>query len=369
MKNLVQHIESLIIKHECVIVPGLGGFITYRDRAIVRNNRLYAPTQRIRFNSLLTYHDGLLAEAYMQNRHITYAEALEAIKTDVEQITTSLKAGNTVLFGRIGSLSLSDGNITLRNNDCKFLPENIGLPVIQLKQLVSTQPTNTITINIPKSSSNTLRYVASIAIIFLITIFIPNPIIQNTQQASLAFDSLPNILDYRLQFSDKEQVINYSTEIDQSNDQHDINEIQNIENNPIITQQNTITILETEIITETIDSKSSTDITNQTNTTKETYNSEKETDNSEKKSEQSNKSKHSSQKYHLIIASLTSLEDAEKYIDNHTRFNQSDLEIIESNGKYRISAVRFDKYKEAIEYLNEIRNNDSSSRKAWILCK
>ena len=127
MKNLAQHIESLIIKHECVIVPGLGGFLTYRDRAIVRNNRLYAPTERIRFNSLLTYQDGLLAEAYMRDRNIGYTEALDAINTEVEQIKKSLNGGSPILFGRIGALSLSaENNIMLLNSNPKFLPENIG---------------------------------------------------------------------------------------------------------------------------------------------------------------------------------------------------------------------------------------------------
>ena len=83
MKNLAQYIEELIIRHECVIVPSLGGFVTYRDKAAVRNNLFYAPTERIRFNPLLTYHDGLLAEAYMRDRNIGYSEALNAINADV----------------------------------------------------------------------------------------------------------------------------------------------------------------------------------------------------------------------------------------------------------------------------------------------
>ena len=118
MKNLAQYIEELIIQHECVIVPGLGGFVTYRDKASIRNNRLYAPSQKVRFNHLLTYQDGLLAEAYMQDRHINYTTALEAIKADVEQITTSLNLGNTFILGRIGDLSLSTNNtIILKNED------------------------------------------------------------------------------------------------------------------------------------------------------------------------------------------------------------------------------------------------------------
>ena len=312
MKNLVQHIESLIIKHECVIVPGLGGFLTYRDHAIVRNNRLYAPTQRIRFNSLLTHHDGLLAEAYMQDRHISYTEALEAIRTDVEHITTSLRSGNTFLFGRIGSLSLTDGNITLRDNDCKFLPENIGLPVVQLKQLASAQPANTITINIPQASSNVLRYVASIAIIFLITLFIPNPIANDTQRASLSFDSLRNIKS--IEISD-ESVVNSDKNIE-INEENVVNSNESVENNSsLLTPHSSLN------------------------------------------------------KYHLIIASLTSREDAEEYIANHTQFDRTQLQIIESNGKYRISAAGFSKYKEALEYADSIRDNIPTAQKAWILCK
>ena len=305
MKNLAQYIEELIIRHECVIVPNLGGFITYCDKAIVRNNMFYAPTERIRFNSLLTYHDGLLAEAYMRDRNIGYSEALNAIATEVEQIKKSLNSGNTVLFGRIGALSLSaENNITLLNSNPKFLPENIGLPVVHLKQLASAEPTNTITINIPQTSTNALRYVASIAIIFLITLFIPNQTNNNTQHASISFDSLRSI-----------KSIEYSEESVENSDE-------SVENNSsVLTPQSSLE------------------------------------DNS------------SLNKYHLIIASLTSREDAEEYIANHTQFDRTQLQIIESKGKYRISAAGFNKYKDALQYMDSIRNDVPIAQKAWIMCR
>lgn len=305
MKNLAQYIEELIIRHECVIVPNLGGFITYCDKAIVRNNMFYAPTERIRFNSLLTYHDGLLAEAYMRDRNIGYSEALNAIATEVEQIKKSLNSGNTVLFGRIGALSLSaENNITLLNSNPKFLPENIGLPVVHLKQLASAEPTNTITINIPQTSTNALRYVASIAIIFLITLFIPNQTDNNTQRASISFDSLRSI-----------KSIEYSEESVENSDE-------SVENNSsVLTPQSSLE------------------------------------DNS------------SLNKYHLIIASLTSREDAEEYIANHTQFDRTQLQIIESKGKYRISAAGFNKYKDALQYMDSIRNDVPIAQKAWIMCR
>ena len=313
MKNLAQYIEELLIQHECVIVPNLGGFVTYRDKAYIRNNRLYAPAQRVRFNQLLTYHDGLLAEAYMRDRNISYSEALNAINTDVEQIKKSLNNGNTILFGRIGALSLSaDNTIIFKNEDCKFLPENIGLPVVNLKQLTTqSNNDNTITLNIPRASSNIIRYAAMLIVVFIFSLLIPTPVTDATHEASF----------YKVKITDNR-------------------------------------VLSTSSI-ESIDSINSINSIDSINTTKpqKTLNSKLSTSNSSLK------------KYHLIIASLTSQADAEEYIAHHTHFDRSQLIIIESKGKYRISATGFNKYKDAIQYMDSIRNDVPSARKAWIMCK
>jgi hypothetical protein len=306
----------------------------------------------------------------MQDRHISYTEALEAIKSDVEQITSSLKTGNTFLFGRIGALSLVDGNITLRDNDCKFLPENIGLPIVQLKQL-ETQNNNTITLNVPRTTNHTLRYVASIAVIMLITLFIPNPINEHSQRASLALDSISRILisDYRLQFlnstSTTDDVVQLTTYNESESDIQvtTYNDETTSNDETVTTQIETISHEEPLIETESKD-----EIVENTEVVKEI----KEVENPAKSQvvEKEKKTSNSTQnRYHLIIASFTSIEDAEKYISRHTHFDQSQLEIIESNGKYRVSAESFSKYKEAIQYVDSVRNEVPAAKKAWILCK
>ena len=301
MKNFAQHIESLLIQHECVIVPGLGGFVTYRDKASIRNNRLYAPAQRVRFNHLLTYHDGLLAEAYMQDRHIGYTTALKAIKTDVEQITTSLNSGNTFILSRIGALSLSaDNTVILKNEDCKFLPENIGLPVVNLKQRAAKASTdNTITLNIPRASSNVIRYAAMLIVVFVFSLLIPTPVTDTTHEASFY---KVKITDNRVQMTDNTS---------------------DLSNLPQEQKDSTLLIPHS-----SLDSR-----------------------------------------YHLIIASLTSQAEAEEYIAHHTHFDRNQLLIIESKGKFRISAAGFNKYKDALQYMDSIRNDVPSARKAWIMCK
>ena len=315
MKNLAQYIESLLIQHECVIVPGLGGFVTYRDKASIRNNRLYAPAQRVRFNHLLTYHDGLLAEAYMQDRHIGYTAALEAIKADVEQITTALNSGNTFILGRIGALSLSANNtIILKNEDCKFLPENIGLPIVNLKQLATeSNNDNTITLSISRASSNIVRYAAMLIIVFIFSLLIPTPVTDATHEASFyRIQSTDNRLQITDNLSDKSEESDKSETFDESD---------------------------------------------KSNQTQESTNSSLLTSNSSLKS------------YHLIIASLTSQAEAEEYIAHHTHFDRNQLIIIESKGKYRISAAGFNKYKDALQYMDSIRNEVPIAKKAWIMCK
>ena len=315
MKNLAQYIESLLIQHECVIVPGLGGFVTYRDKASIRNNRLYAPAQRVRFNHLLTYHDGLLAEAYMQDRHIGYTATLEAIKADVKQITTALNSGNTFILGRIGALSLSaDNTIILKNEDCKFLPENIGLPIVNLKQLATeSNNDNTITLNIPRASSNIVRYAAMLIIVFIFSLLIPTPVTDATHEASFyRIQSTDNRLQITDNLSDKSEESDKSETFDESD---------------------------------------------KSNQTQESTNSSLLTSNSSLKS------------YHLIIASLTSQAEAEEYIAHHTHFDRNQLIIIESKGKYRISAAGFNKYKDALQYMDSIRNEVPIAKKAWIMCK
>jgi hypothetical protein len=315
VKNLAQHIESLLIQHECVIVPGLGGFVTYRDKASIRNNRLYAPAQKVRFNQLLTYQDGLLAEAYMQDRHINYTTALETIKTDVEQITASLNLGNTFILGRIGALSLSTNNtIIFKNEDCKFLPENIGLPVVNLKQLASeSNKNNTITLNIPRASSNIVRYVAMLIVVFIFSLLIPTPVTDATHEAS--FYKIKNT-EHKIQITNN---LTDTSESSDSTDKHD---------------------------------------TSYQHQTQETNKS-------------SHLIHHSSLdcRYHLIIASLPSQADAEEYIAHHTHFDKSQLQIIESKGKFRISAAGFNKYKEALQYMDSIRNKVPIAKNAWVMCK
>ena len=66
MIELSQHIEVLLLENDCVIVPGLGGFVAHYTPAIqVEENVFLPPTRTIGFNPQLKLNDGLLVQSYM----------------------------------------------------------------------------------------------------------------------------------------------------------------------------------------------------------------------------------------------------------------------------------------------------------------
>ena len=61
--NFENHISELLYRHQCVVVPGFGAFLTEETSAKIdqNNNVFYAPKKLISFNANLRNNDGLLA--------------------------------------------------------------------------------------------------------------------------------------------------------------------------------------------------------------------------------------------------------------------------------------------------------------------
>ena len=59
MLNLSRHIESLLLDHNCVIIPGFGGFITqYTSARYIKEEGIFLPPYRnIIFNKELVLND------------------------------------------------------------------------------------------------------------------------------------------------------------------------------------------------------------------------------------------------------------------------------------------------------------------------
>jgi len=134
---ITRHIADLLYHHECVIVPGLGGFIkAYSPARIVPDtHEIYPPSGSIVFNAELSGNDGLLANHIASVENTSYREALYENKQWVDTCLISLKQGNRVVISGIGELFLNaSGKIEFApSNLINFNADSFGLSILAVK--------------------------------------------------------------------------------------------------------------------------------------------------------------------------------------------------------------------------------------------
>lgn len=127
------YISELFYKHDCVIVPGFGGFVGHYAPAKIHpiTHSFYPPSKNILFNSKLTRDDGLLLDFISQKEDITYKEAKLKVEGYVSEINTQLAQNKKVILKEVGNLSLDrEGNILFEPDPgTNYLAESFGLPV------------------------------------------------------------------------------------------------------------------------------------------------------------------------------------------------------------------------------------------------
>lgn len=119
MNRLVLHIEYLLLRHDCVVVPGFGAFLNVYHPAYEdpKTGSFMPMTREIRFNSALKHDDGLLADSYARRERIPFAMARDLLRSDVAGLSHALAGDSTVPFGRLGYLQINEGNVSYQPAD------------------------------------------------------------------------------------------------------------------------------------------------------------------------------------------------------------------------------------------------------------
>lgn len=126
-----------MLTHDCVIVPGLGGFVThYVSARRVPGEQLFLPPYRsVGFNARLTVNDGLLVQSYMQTYDTTYPETVRLIEDEVTRLKEQLQTEGEYELSGIGRLTLGIGG------SYEFIPCEAGVLSPELYGLDAfTQP-------------------------------------------------------------------------------------------------------------------------------------------------------------------------------------------------------------------------------------
>jgi nucleoid DNA-binding protein len=104
------HIAYLLTKHECVIIPGFGAFVTFigEKDTIKKAGLLCPPTQSLGFNPEIKHNDGLLANAISKDENISYQKACLQIYQYADFLNYQLAEQKSIQLFWIGKLSLSE---------------------------------------------------------------------------------------------------------------------------------------------------------------------------------------------------------------------------------------------------------------------
>lgn len=112
MISIVEHIEYLMMRHDCVVVPGWGAFIANYSPAAYREDGtglFERPRRSIGFSSSVDHNDGLLAQSLVRREGISYDAAMRHIADSVAAFRRQLDKGGEVSMGSVGYFRRVDG--------------------------------------------------------------------------------------------------------------------------------------------------------------------------------------------------------------------------------------------------------------------
>ena len=113
-------LPGMFLDYDCVIIPGLGGFVCNGRSAWYdeENEEMVPPSRDVIFNPNLIHNDGLLAQEIMRARDLSYSEAMKHVEDEASSMVRQLKEGKPVEIARVGRLYSGEDGVT------RFLPDS-----------------------------------------------------------------------------------------------------------------------------------------------------------------------------------------------------------------------------------------------------
>ena len=146
MNELIKHIEILLLNHDCVIIPGFGGFTTQHvDSCYDESDQTFFPPKRtIGFNSQLKMNDSLLAQSYIEAFDLSYPDAVNRIENEVEMLWQHINDNNVLEMGTIGTFTKNDwyklGTAQIHGWFFLSIADRTIIPVDQIDLSLVTKP-------------------------------------------------------------------------------------------------------------------------------------------------------------------------------------------------------------------------------------
>lgn len=147
MIELAQHIEALLLENDCVIVPGLGGFVAHYASAtrVKEENIFLPPTRIIGFNPQLKMNDGLLVQSYMSVYGTNFSDATKMVERKVDELIATLHEDGKVDLPNVGEVRYTIHNtFDFAPYDNKITtPYLYGLDAFEMQELSALEKPST----------------------------------------------------------------------------------------------------------------------------------------------------------------------------------------------------------------------------------
>ncbi len=367
MIELAQHIEVLLLENDCVIVPGLGGFVAHYTPAmrVAEENVFLPPTRIIGFNPQLKMNDGLLVQSYMAVYDTDFSDATRIVEKEVAYIFTALHEEGKVDLPNIGELRYSiHGIYDFVPYDHKITtPYLYGLDSFEMQELAELKKPymeKTVRYSVPvvpedkkrkfeiKFSrsylSNAVAMIAVVALFFFLSTPIENTEVVEGNYAQL----LPNEL---FEMIEKESlainpiVVSRKADTPKAPAQKSTGQKAKEKVVPVVSRPKQ----------QAAEVSSSTSVTTKSEVQKTTAGTVAP-------------SLVSAQKYHVIIASVGTEKDAEAMAKQLIEKGYPHAKAIVGDGKMRVSIESCGTETEAYQALNRVRQNETY-KNAWVLKK
>ena len=361
MIELAQHIETLLLENDCVIVPGFGGFVAHYSPAtrVKEENIFLPPTRTIGFNPQLKLNDGVLVQSYMSAYDTSFADASRIVEKEVNEFIGLLHEEGKAHLDNIGEIQSNIyGNYEFVPYDYKITtPSLYGLDSFEIHELSALQqkekvlvPTyqekekKTFEISINRAYlRNAAAMIAAIVLFFAFSTPVENTDVQKNNYAQL----LPSELFEQIE---KQSVA--VTPVYVKND----------------AAQQAKKLSASSASTKTSSAKKHT--TDKARTSKpiavrevEVVKQETATPAPAVKSQES-----ANHPFHIIVAGGISLKDAEVIANQLKSKGFADAKALNTDGKVRVSISSFNNRDEATKQLLELRKNETY-KNAWLLAK
>lgn len=375
MKELSRHIETLLLENDCVIVPGLGGFIAHNKPAEFKEsaNIFCPPLRTIGFNPQLTINDGLLVQAYMQAYDTDFPDASRKIENTVSQIKETLYKNGQAELDNIGTLYYTMAGVYGFEPyyNAFFSPDLYGLGNFSISPLsalstserhedvtdIRIETKSPLNINSAKKdkkfhmakrvAEHAVGIAAAILLFFILSVPVENTYLDNASYASLGAETMLDAI--------RSKSVAVSTPVSEKSETAKVQQKK-------LTGNNVNTLRPVAVKNVKVE-KPAASVAKETKITSVAEKKEA------KRSEKSNKAvKKDDKGLFIIVSSLQTMADAEKELEKFKKQGYSEASILTSDNRFRIALYRYNDKSQAYGKINELRKEEQF-KSAWLLDK